>query len=203
MWNFAARLARATDRRDAEGRILPAGAAGDPPSPRARRGLTSIRRLWILLAAVASAPACVFVYDRTSMIYWVGHAGLEVEFAVTDAATGEPVGGAEVAVSPWGEPEPGREEGDFTLAADAGGVARRTRREVMCSGVRSALGFTDTSTFKRPRWSCRASAPGYEPGDVVRLDARGSGLKAVRAGPGAWRLAVPLALRRARPQAGP
>lgn len=54
-------------------------------------------RRWLVLPA-AAVPLAALGYDQAACIWWVGDTDLEVEFRVVDAATGELVEGAEVAI---------------------------------------------------------------------------------------------------------
>jgi hypothetical protein len=128
------------------------------------------------LSVVFVTFVSLWVYDRVRAIVWVGSTDLEIVFAVTDAAKGEPIPGARVEVRSEG----GRYEEDgvsqrdhkqeFVLVAGADGVARKECRNCMCFGRRSGLGFTDTFAVHLPFWEYRVVAEGYEPSEWADLE---------------------------------
>jgi hypothetical protein len=123
--------------------------------------------LWVF--ALAAIPLAVCVFDRAQRIYWVGSTDLEVEFVVTDAASGQPVEAAELLV--YEEVGLYREarHGTFTLVTDEDGIARRICHDNMCSGTDSGLAFTHTYHVAWPDWLIQVSATGYEPSEPVGL----------------------------------
>jgi hypothetical protein len=150
-----------------------------------------------LLLAAAVLPLLVWGCDRVQMIYWVGSTDLEVEFVVTDDATGAPVPRARVEVrqSRGGFYED-REEREFVLVGGVDGRARRECRQSMCFGTRSGLGFTDTFAVHLPYWRFRVVAEGYEPGEWTELDVHEYSRRARRAGSGKAELVVPMWLHK-------
>jgi hypothetical protein len=147
-------------------------------------------------------PLLVWGCDRLSTFYWVGRTDLEVEFAVTDAATGGPVPGARVEVQSEGGFYEERDRREFALAADADGVARKECRRSMCFGERSGLGFTDTFMVHLPWWRYRGVAEGYDPTEWAHLAVPEQLGRVRRTGPDKARLVVPVSLQRRRAEPG-
>jgi hypothetical protein len=99
------------------------------------------RRWWKLLLIVVAVPLLVWGYDGVQMFYWVGSTDLEVEFAVSDAATGGPISGARVEIQQAkGGFYEDRDEKEFALVTNGDGLASRECRDSMCFGTRSGLG---------------------------------------------------------------
>src|SRR5262245_32471704 len=72
-------------------------------------------------------------YDRSEVIDWVGHTDIEIEFLVTDAADGSPVGGALIAAYSYGGLcFEDRRERWVALVTGADGSARHVAKECMC-----------------------------------------------------------------------
>jgi hypothetical protein len=161
------------------------------------------RRWWKwLLLAVFALPLLVWGYDRLMIIYWVGGTDLEVEFAVAATSSGDPVPGVRVEVQSEGGFYEEGDKQEFTLVAEADGVARKQCRNSMCFGTRSGLGFTDTYVVHLPWWRFRVTAAGYEPSDWVYLDVPEYVRQVQRAGPRRAKLVVPVSLRKSGPQPG-
>jgi hypothetical protein len=152
---------------------------------------------WWLFGLVA-VPLAVWGYDRVQMMCWVGGTDLEIEFVVTDAATGKPVEGATITVHSEGGFYDEREEKDFTLRTDRHGIARRVCHNSMCFGTQSALRFTDTYVVHLPWWYVWTSAPGYEKSSLLYLDTSEHGQRVQRVGAGAARVGVSISLRKRR-----
>jgi hypothetical protein len=150
---------------------------------------------WLLLLP-ALLVLTVVGYDRLQMIDWVGFTDLEINFLVTDAGTGSPIPGARIAVH--SEYSYGDEEQDFSLMTGADGVAQR-RCRCMCGGKESGLGFTKTFGVGIEHWLFQASAPGYEPTELLDLGDLGYGPRVQRVGPGRTKLVVPVYLRKDQP----
>ena len=151
---------------------------------------------WLVLFGLAVIPLTVWGYDRAFTVHWVGHTDLEIEFVVTDATTGHPVEGAEVAVRPDGGLYQERDEAAFALRTDAAGTARRVCHSSMCFGTQSGLGFTDTYVVHLPWWDVRVSAAGCEPVGNFFLDVPEYVRQVERVGPRAAKLVVQVSLRK-------
>src|SRR5262249_17538012 len=150
------------------------------------------RRWWKWLFVLVPIPALVWGCDRAGTIHWVGATDLEIEFVVTDGASGQPVAGAQIDVDSRGGFYDKSAEEQFQLTADADGKARRVCRNAMCFGTRSGLGFTDTFVVHLPWWRFRASAPGFRTGEWQELDVPEYGRQVQRVKPGRSRLLVPV-----------
>jgi hypothetical protein len=150
---------------------------------------------WGFLAAVA-VPLLVWSCDQVQTIYWVGSIDLDVEFQVTDRATGNPIPGATVEVQSEGGFYEERDKHAFVLVADASGVARKECRNSMCFGTQSGLRFTDTFAVHLPWWRFRVVAPGFTPSTWANLDEPRYIQQARRVGPKKARLIVPLSLQK-------
>src|SRR5262245_14629621 len=106
-----------------------------------------VRFVW-LLAAVAAA---VLLYDTSVRIFWCGSTTLDVEFVVTDADSGFPISGAEIAVEGYDDMRP--DEKEFTLTTDARGRARQACPNLFTFGQESRLGITsDTYRVETLKW---------------------------------------------------
>jgi hypothetical protein len=144
-------------------------------------------------------PLFVWGCDRVQMMHWVGSTDLEVEFAITDAATGAQIPDARVEIKQAkGGFYEDRDEKEFVLASGSDGLASRGGRESMCFGTRSGLGFTDTFVVHLPYWRFRVVAGGYESGEWTELDVPQYIRQARRAGPGKAKLVVPVSLHKNR-----
>jgi hypothetical protein len=127
---------------------------------------------------------------------WVGSTDVEVEFAVADAETGQPLPGATVQVrqEPGGfckdQPAP-----QFSLVADATGGVKRLSEHCMCFGTRG-LG-KDTFAVHLPLWQFQGSAPGYTPSEWIDLNDFDRFVRKVRRERGMARLLVTVELRKA------
>lgn len=158
-----------------------------------------VRRRWkLLLITLIVVPLLVWGCDSVQKIYWVGSTDLEVEFAITDWATGTPVPGGQVEVQSEGGFYEERDKQEFVLVAGADGLACKECRRIMCFGTRSGLGFTDTFVVHLPWWRFRAVADGYEPGEWIDLDVQEYIRQARRAGPGKAKLVVPVTMHKRR-----
>lgn len=149
----------------------------------------------LLLVAVAALPgACL--YDRSSMIRWVGSVELlEVDFAVTDAATGQPVPGARVEILSEGGFPDDRDGRGFVLVTSPGGIARKQLPDWTCAGKTSGLGFTDTFSLRPVTWWVRATADGHEPGGWTGTwDLAAETRKPQQTGPRRYKLVFPISL---------
>jgi hypothetical protein len=159
----------------------------------------------LLLGALAGA-LLVVGYDRVQGIHWVGSTDLEVEFTVTDAATGSPIPGARVEIQQAkGGFYEDRDEKEFVLISDDDGQARRDCRQSMCFGTQSGLAFTDTFAVHLPYWRFRVVAAGFEPSKWTELDELRYRRQARRAGSGKSKLMVSISLQKggAEPAAAP
>jgi hypothetical protein len=152
---------------------------------------------WLLLVA-CTVPVLGWGCDRLQTTYWVGSTNLEVEFAVADAGSGDPIPGARVDIQSEGGFQEERDKQGFALVADPGGVARKECRNSMCFGTQSGLRFTDTYVVHLPWWRFRVTAPGYEPSEWVFLDAPEYVRQAQRAGPRRAKLVAAVSLHKSR-----
>jgi hypothetical protein len=129
------------------------------------------------------------------VIHWVGHTDLEVEFAITDAATGAPIPSARVEIQQAkGGFYEDRDEKEFVLVAGADEVAHKECRDSMCFGTQSGLRFTDTFVVHLPYWWYRVVAEGYNSPERADLDVLELRRQVRRAGPGKAKLVVPVSL---------
>ena len=155
-------------------------------------------RAWLIpVLVVGMVSLGILGYDRRQGIYWVGATDLEIEFVVTDSATGQPVDAAEIAVVSEGGLYREREEKQFRLVTDQEGSVRRTCHHSMCFGKQSGLRFTDTYGIHLPWWSFQVCAPGYESTDWRYLEPQEFEHRVQRTGSGRARLVVEVALQRA------
>src|SRR5262245_23622374 len=127
------------------------------------------RHWWKCLLPLPLVALLALGFDRLQMIAWVGSTDLEVEFAIPETGTGQPVPSASVEVESDGGFYEEREPQQFELSADADGVARKECRDSMCFGDQSGLRFTDTFVVHLPWWRFRVSAAGYQPSEWVEL----------------------------------
>lgn len=137
--------------------------------------------MFVAVPAILLAPAL----DTAA---WVGMTELEIEFIVTDAATGAPVKGAIVHVK---QEEGGfceREKGEFELATDANGSAKRSVKQCMCYG-KSGWNI-DTFAVHFPSWSYQVSANGYATSEWAWLHGGAEDVGQVRRGSPAATVAV-------------
>src|SRR5262249_23231041 len=122
-----------------------------------------------VVAGLALLVPGLMALQAVQTVYWVGRTDLTVEFAVTDAASAQPVAGAVVEIHSEGGLYEERERREFRLITDAGGRASYACRDSMCFGTSGLC--TDTFSVHLPFWRFRVTAPGYEPGEWVELDA--------------------------------
>lgn len=136
-------------------------------------------------------------------IRWVGTTDLAVEFFVTDARTGAPIRGAELAVVNYGGfDEDGRrmrrdriESERFALRTDDNGFAHRVAMRTTCSGHSSRITpFRDTFAAAEPLWHIVVSAPGYRTTEEKHLGELCDTRAVERTAPGQSRLVVRVAL---------
>lgn len=155
------------------------------------------RRWWTrLLIAAVVLPLLVWGCDYVQTIHWVGSTDLEVEFVITDAATGGPVPGSRVEVQSEGGFYEERDKQEFVLATGADGVARKECRESICFGTQSGLRFTNTYVVHLPWWRYRVVAEGYTSTAWDELDVLELRRQVRRAGPAKANLAVPVSLHK-------
>ena len=153
-------------------------------------------RLW--LVGLAAIPLAVWGCDRLQTIHWVGHTDLEIEFVVTEAATGQPVEGAKIAVVSEGGFYREREEKELTLVTGQDGIASRVCHDSMCFGTQSGLRFKDTFVVHLPWWHYRVTADGFEPSELAYLVVLEYIRQVKRIGPGAAKLIVPVSIQKGR-----
>lgn len=158
------------------------------------------RWLWTL-AIVFALPLLAWGFDRFHNIRWVGSTDLEVAFAITDAATGDPLPGAKVEVQSEGGFYEERDRQEFVLTAGADGLARKACRRSMCFGTQSGLWLTDTFAVHLPWWRFRPVADGYEPAEWTDLDVPEYARQAKKTGSGA-KLVVPIILHKSHADRG-
>jgi len=136
-------------------------------------------------------------------IRWAGYTDLTVEFVLTDAHTGAPIHGAELAVVNYGglDGDGQRMRRDrieserFALQTDDNGFASRVATRTMCSGYSSRLTpFRDTFAAAIPEWQVTVRAPGYRASEERHLGELRDARTVERTGPGQSRLVVPIQL---------
>jgi hypothetical protein len=168
-----------------------------------RGAAVRIRRLnrweW-LVAGLIAVVLLLLALPAVQKVHWVGSTDLEVEFAVTDAATGEPIPKGAVEIYSEGGLYEEREPRDFKLVAGPDGRVSYLCRNSMCFGT-SGL-FTDTFVVHLPWWRFRVVADGYEPGEWTELDVPEYIRQARRAGPGKAKLVVPVTLHKRQAEPG-
>ena len=160
------------------------------------------RILYLLLAVAACVPAVCLLFPT---VMWVGNTNLTVEFAVTDAETGKPIEGADLAITSYGGfNEDGsrlrkteRQEEELTLKTDVSGSAEYVCRDSMCFGTRSPLRFTDTFCVHLPQWRVAAKATGYEATEPFWVDVPPYLSAVKKTGNGQSKVVVPIALHKA------
>jgi hypothetical protein len=145
---------------------------------------------------VIALPLLTWACDSLGTIYWVGRTDLEVEFGVTDAATGNLIPGARIEVQSEGGLYEERGKQEFVLVAGPDGLARKECRGSMCFGTQSGLRFTNTFVVHLPWWRFRVVADGYEPGEWKYLDVPEYVRQTRRNGPGKAKLVVPMSLQK-------
>jgi hypothetical protein len=168
-----------------------------PVSSTFGEGAEMARRWWKrLLVAAVVLPLLVWGCDSVQTIYWVGSTDLEVEFAVTDSATGSTIPDARVEVQSEGGFYEERDKQEFVLIAGADGVARKECHGSMCFGTQSGLRFTNTFVVHLPWWRYRVVAEGFDPTEWDNLDVLEQRRQVRRAGPGRAKLVVPVSLHK-------
>jgi hypothetical protein len=160
-----------------------------------KKWVTKRRRTW-LFALILDSLA-VWLWDRFQTMLWVGSTDLEIEFAVTDAATGRPVEAAKIEIDSDGGFYAEREKQRFELVTNRGGVATKVCRNSMTFGTRSGLRFTDTFGIHLPYWRFQTSAAGYEKQEWKYLDPSEYAREVRRFEPNGAKLVVRLSLRKA------
>ncbi len=129
-------------------------------------------------------------------MHWVGGTDLSVEFLVTDAESGQPISEARIEIESYGGLYQDRDEKEFTLTADAAGVARKECKENLCSGKQSGLNLNNTFHVALPDWRYRVVAKGYNSGDWIFLSSPEPRRNVQRVGVGKTRLVIPVQLPR-------
>ncbi|VTR94760.1 Uncharacterized protein OS=Planctomyces limnophilus (strain ATCC 43296 / DSM 3776 / IFAM 1008 / 290) GN=Plim_3710 PE=4 SV=1 [Gemmata massiliana] len=156
-----------------------------------RRGL---KRL--LLVAVA-LPLLVRAVDRFSVLLWCGSTNLEVEFVITDGATGAPVPRACVAIhQEKGGFYEDKDEKEFLLVAGDDGRISKECPGSFCSGAKSTLGLSDTFKVYPPGWVVQVGADGYESSDNIIVNLPENYDKSRRSGDRKAKLIIPVALHK-------
>jgi hypothetical protein len=155
---------------------------------------------WLVVGLIA-VVLVLLALPAVQKVHWVGGTDLEVEFVMTDAATGEPVPKAGVEIHSEGGFYEEREPRDFRLVAGPDGRVSYLCRNSMCFGTSGF--FTDTFVVHLPWWRFQGLADGYEPGGWTELDVPEYIRQARRAGPGKAKLVVAVTLhkRQAEPVA--
>jgi hypothetical protein len=124
---------------------------------------------WFVIGLIAVVLLLLFL-PSTQTIDWVGATDLEIEFAVLEAMTSDPVPGATIKIHSEGGLYEERDPRDFALVAGPDGRAVHVCRNCMCSG-RSGPKI-DTFGVSLPRWLYQVSAPGYETTGKINLESR-------------------------------
>ena len=141
---------------------------------------------WLLLGAFLAMIASLFV-PVVQVACWVGATDLEIEWVVTDAATGEAVRGATILVAPSN-----CREIQFSLVTDENG---RAKRSVNC-GCSGRSGWNiDTCFVHLPNWYFLVSAKGYIRSECEMLDDP-ENFRRVQGGSPTATLLVPITLDR-------
>ncbi len=151
-----------------------------------------VRRILIVAGLCALV---VFLIDAPTVL-WVGRTDLTVEFVVTDAATGQPIEGADVSIHSYGGFYAERGEMDLLLKADSRGAARYVCRDNMCCGAESTLRFTDTFSAHLPEWSAVVKARGYVSTEPFWLSDHPARTAVKRIAPRQSKIVIPVALRK-------
>ncbi|MBA4186536.1 MAG: hypothetical protein C0467_00815 [Planctomycetaceae bacterium] len=167
------------------------------PNPEATPVRKRVRTALIVLSLVAITAA---LFDRLFCIKWIGNTELTVEFAITDAETGQPVVGATLDIhSETKYSRPG-EEDKFQLRSDHDGVARVVIPHNTCIGDTSGLRFTDIRVVYPPQWTIlRINAQGYQKSEEFCFFDPRYRQPIVRLARGKDRLVVPIMLRKSTP----
>lgn len=92
---------------------------------------------------------------------WIGHAKVEVEFIVSDLATGDPIPGATISVKPTDGPPPADSPDVFELVTDSRGRAVRLRPDNVIAG-RDEKGH-----LYPPDWEVIVRADGFQDSDPI------------------------------------
>jgi hypothetical protein len=109
-----------------------------------RRRLLSVL---VCFACFAAFGIAVWVIDRSQTDKWVGCADLSVEFAVTDADSGQPIPNARINIHCEGgfyDEVEADHKAPFDLLTNGEGIATRLLRNSRVIGSVSRLRFTDT-----------------------------------------------------------
>jgi hypothetical protein len=127
---------------------------------------------------------------------WGGRTDIDIQFRVTDAATGQPIPGARIDLAPEERGERFCEDPitePFTLVADDNGIASRLTTGCPCGG--SQGWFEDTFGVNFPGWSYRVTADGYSDSEKLQLRTPENGNSAKR-GPPHTTVLIPVALHK-------
>jgi hypothetical protein len=154
------------------------------------------RSSWKWLVAGTVILVLGIGYDRTSATFWTGSTNLEIEFTVSDAASGAPIPGARIDIESqdWRDEKSNNKQ--FSVLTDDNGLGYRLCPDRMCGGERSALGITNTWSARLPYWRFSVSAPSYDSSDWSDLYPPAFKAKASRIGMGKAKVAVPVALHK-------
>lgn len=156
-------------------------------------------RFWLLgLATVCLAG---WGYDRVAWMDWVGGTDLEVEFVVTQNPSGQPIEGAEIAVSKDSNYRAEREM-QFQLRTDSSGSAQR-RCHCLAFGGSSGLFISRIYMVDLPWWYFQVSAPGYQTSEPMSLHVPEYERQVQRIGRGVEKLVVHVSLCKARAEQAP
>jgi hypothetical protein len=126
--------------------------------------ITSVE--WFVIAAIGVVLLLLLLPSRQT-IHWVGSTDLEIEFAVLEAMTSDPIPGATIQIHSEGGFYEERNPRDFTLVAGPDGCATHLCRDCMSFGTSGPN--IDTFAVHLPRWLYQVSAPGYESSKKIEL----------------------------------
>ncbi len=149
---------------------------------------------WVILLIGVAITAVVSVLFLFPDVVWVGHTDLNVEFVVTDAASGQPVPDAQIEIQSEGGFYEDKATQEFSLVTDGEGSAKKVCRNSMCFGRRSRLFLTNTFVVHLPWWHFRAVKEDFEPTQRIYLDVPDYIKQAHRTGSGTSKLVVLISL---------
>ena len=150
-----------------------------------------IRPRWLVI--LLSVPLVLWGCDHAVKTYWIGITDFELEIAITDTRTGNPVAGARIEFEEEDLPEEAPTPG-FVLSADADGLARREWPDHRCSGSTSFFGRQLTLAIRPLFWRIRVSAPGFRTTEWIHLSELECFRRVERVGPHRMKVVVPIAM---------
>jgi hypothetical protein len=155
-------------------------------------------RFWLL--GLTTVCLAAWGYDRVVWMDWVGATNLEVGFLVTETPSGQPIEGAEFAVSKDSNYRAEREM-QFQLVTDSNGSTQR-RCHCLAFGGSSGLFISNTYVVDLPWWNFQVSAPGYQTSEQMSLHAPEYERQIQRIGRGVEKLVVHVSLCKVRAEQG-